>query len=143
MSALLAVAGTCATTVSAHPSGPRLTVAAYRDKANAICANERGQTMSAYKGSTTLPQYLDTEVPILGSALASLRKLVPPVQLASLHARIVNIVNSEVELFTFSQQEVRAGMLTVAQWQHDSRTRQLADRELSLWKKVGAKVCAR
>ena len=140
---LLGLAAACATIASAQATGKRLTVAAYRAQANAICSNERGETMSAYTHSATLPEYFDTEVPIVGKALASLKKLKPPVQLASLHARILTTVTNEFELFTLFQQEVKAGVLTTAQWQQDPQPRQLADQELALWRKVGTKVCGR
>lgn len=140
---LLVVATAWATTASGHPFGSGLTVAAYRGKANAICTRERTQTMSSYTHSNTLPQYLNAEVPIVSTAFSALKRLEPPAQLASLHAQILATVKSELSLFTFFQQEALAGMLTVAQWQSDPRPRQLSDRELLLWKKAGASVCAR
>jgi len=136
----LFLVATAAAAVAA--SGPPLSVTAYRSHANAICAQERQETLSRLHETKDLAQYLAEEVPVLRSALTALNGLDPPRALASLHAQILTTVSGEVTLFVALAQRAKAGKLTAARWQDNPKLAQLNTHELALWKQIGAKSCA-
>ena len=135
--ALLAI-----TAAAVAASGPALSVTSYRSRANAICAQERVETLSRLNETKNLAQYLAEEVPVLRSTLTSLNGLDPPRALASLAAQIVTTVRGEVTAFTTLAAQAKAGKLTVAQWQRNPTLTRLDSHELALWKEIGAKSCA-
>jgi len=138
----LAVAATAAAAAVARPAEGRLTVAAYRQHANAICATERREAMAAYSRTRTFAQYMSSEVTLVQHALASLRKLAPPARLTSVHARVISTIESELALFTVAEHEAAEGKLTDLEWKRNTHGQRLADRERALWNKVGAATCA-
>ena len=134
--ALSAIAG-----AALAASGP-LSVTSYRSKANAICVRERAETLSRLHETKNLAQYLTEEVPVLRSALTSLKGLDPPSTLASLAAQIVTTVRGELTEFATLAAQAKAGRLTIAQWQNNRILTRLDAHELALWKQIGAKSCA-
>lgn len=136
------IASLCA--ISASPidaSHPALTVATYRTQAGAICAKEQRQTMASLMQSKNLAPYLTAELPVLRTALAAFRRLVPPAKLASLHGDVVATVQRELQLFTTFALQAQAGDLTVAQFEGNRQRLALTKHELGLWKRIGASAC--
>ena len=123
-------------------SGPVLSVSSYRSRANAICAQERVETLSRLHAAKSLAQYLDEEVPVLRSVVTALNGLNPPRQLASLDAQIVTTVRGEATVFTTLAGQAKAGKLTAAQWQRNPTLARLDAHELAIWKQIGATTCA-
>jgi len=127
--------------IPAGRSGTPLTVAAYRDKANLICANERSKTMRLVVGIAHLERYLTAEIAVVRSAHDSLKQLAPPAKFAAVHSEIVALLGSEVTYFATLRDQAKAGKLTVPEFQADSRLGVFDGRELALWKKTGAQTC--
>jgi len=134
--------GGAVTATPVHASGPALTVAAYRTKANLVCANEQHETSVTVGQTTKLAQYLTAELPVIRYTLASLKRLEPPATLASLHSQVVATVSGELTLFVSLAAQAKAGELTFAQFEANRQLKQLDKRELDLWKRIGAGVCA-
>jgi len=132
----------CASAATTSAGRDTLTPGAYRNSANTICADERRQTMAFLARAKTLAQYLTSELSVVRSTVASLEKLQPPPTLASLHGKVVATVRGELSEFTTLAKQAKAGRLSLAQWQQNPQLRQLDQRELDLWKKIGAKTCS-
>ncbi len=140
---LLAAVVVCA--LAAIPAGASrtpLTVAAYRDKTDVICASERNKTMSLVIGIAHLERYLTAEIGVVRSAHDSLEQLAPPAKFGLVHSQIVSLLGSEVTYFTTLRDQAKVGKLTVVEFQANSRLGVFDGRELALWKKTGSQTCA-
>jgi hypothetical protein len=137
------LAGFALATASPASSTPgQLSAAAYRNRANATCAKEQLASVTRLHTAKGLAQYLAEEVPVLRAALADLTALDPPRALTSLQGQILTTIHGELSVFVALAQRAKAGNLTVAQWQGNTKLAQLDARELALWKQAGATTCA-
>ena len=142
MAAVVAAVACAAAAAPVVAPTPRFSVKEYHSQADAICAVERQTTMNLVMNARTLAGYLTSEVPVVRAAYASLKALVPPAELASLHAQVVATVHSELTLFISFRARAKAGKLAIPQFENSPQLQRLNKRELALWKKIGASVCS-
>jgi len=137
---LVAVCG--ATAVGADADSPRLTVAAYRSKANAICDVEQRRTRALVLEQQSLARYLSREIGVVRTALAGFASLLPPSRLAGLHASIVANTRREVDVLESLWARAKAGTLSFDAYAADSDLHAVVKREIALWERAGASGCA-
>jgi hypothetical protein len=131
-----------AAAANAGAASQPLSLASYRSHANTICRREQVASVSRLHSAKDLAQYLAEETPVLQGALATLRVLAPPLELAVLQTEIIGTVRGEATLFASLAKRAAAGKLTETQWQNNQTLEHLDARELTLWTEIGAKACA-
>lgn len=136
---VLSLAPCAVAPASPRPSAPRVTPAAYRARANAICADLNRFQIPV---RLTFVQGMQAALKKSRAAITALRKLEPPRSLAPLHAEAVRVEARYVEYFASLLAKVQAHTLTpskmIAALARSADARQAA----ALWRKLGATVCA-
>jgi hypothetical protein len=137
---LLVSAFVCA--AASQAATPPLTVSEYRAQANAICTTDNREN-AAIPTSGPFATIVEKLLKVVHSATLSLSRLKPPTQLARLHAEVMVSVRQGFVIVSSLLSKVRAGHLTPAQFANDAALTANANHETLLWKRIGAKVCAK
>ena len=124
---------------SAQAERPALTAPQYRAKANSLCAALNGAPAPP---GTPIHQ-LTVELGRARGFLAGLKRLQPPPALAAPNAQVVKVVVGEVAFFASLLGRLETGRLTADEFVARFDRSPLPPREVALWKKLGANVCAR
>jgi hypothetical protein len=123
----------------AQAAVPALTAPQYRAKADALCA--------ALNGAPAPPGSPIHQLSVgLGRArgfLAALERLRPPPALARPNAQVVGVVSDEVAFFASLLGKLESGRLTADEFVAKFNRSPLPHKEVALWTKLGARVCAR
>ena len=124
--------------IPAQASGPRLTPAAYRAKATAICNALNTFTPPA---SGTFAQKFTVLVGEAISARKELGNLRPPTSLALLHAKVIALEARDIDFFRSLLNQLRAGKIGTAQLIASFAQAPSGTDEDRIWKQLGVPAC--
>jgi hypothetical protein len=134
--ATLALAGTAS-------AASQFTAPQYRASANTACNKlaDRAARLPAISRMQDIPTWLAAYIPLASATATEIRALDPPVALAGLHHKVVANLSKQLERSRTLLRDVRSGRARPEVVASDTQLEKLANEEIALWKRIGARVC--
>jgi hypothetical protein len=137
------VAAAALTLAGTAPAASQLTAPKYRAGANAACTKlaNRASQLPPIAKMQDIPDWLAAYIPLASATAKEIRALEPPIALAGLHRKVVANLAKQLARSRMLLRQVRSGKAKPEVVATDTQLEKLADREVALWKRIGARVC--